>query len=101
MVDHPILNPLPSDQQALVEILGECWLRNGRWPVFDYLNRRLQMLVGADATGVMARLPVARRHVVRTYTGSSLRSEAVPSWSPISASDSRLAAYTICPKPSQ
>jgi len=59
--EHPILNELPSEQQALVEILGECWLRNRTWPVFDYLNRRLLSSVGADAMEAMSRLPVVQR----------------------------------------
>jgi hypothetical protein len=67
VADHPILLPLGSDGQALVEILGERWLQNRRWPVFDYLNRRLLRTVGADATETMSRLPVVQGHSIEVY----------------------------------
>lgn len=61
MVDHPILTRLPSDQQALVEFLGESWSQTRSWPVFDYLNRKLLTSFGVDAMEAMSRLPVVQR----------------------------------------
>lgn len=62
-VEHPILEELNADQQAMIDIIAETWLSLGRWPVYDYVSRKLLAATGADPISVLTFLPVIRKPV--------------------------------------
>jgi hypothetical protein len=59
-VEHPILSPLQAEHQAVVDILGHAWFPDHRWPVFDYLNRKLMSATGAAAAETLTTMPTVR-----------------------------------------
>lgn len=59
---HQIFDDLPEHQQALVDIIGDQWQRNGRWPVYDYIERTFRRQTGLSSLATMAQLPVVGRY---------------------------------------
>ncbi len=55
-----LLEPLSDLQQHLVEVVAEVFLRDRRWPIYDYVEKLLDR-VPADASLVMASLPNSQR----------------------------------------
>lgn len=35
---YPLLDPLPADQQALLQIIGNAVLATGTWPIYQYVE---------------------------------------------------------------
>jgi hypothetical protein len=56
-MDHQILDDLPAEQQALVDIIGRQWSQSSRWPVLDWVNRVFRRRTGLEALDVIFRLP--------------------------------------------
>jgi hypothetical protein len=55
-IDH-LFAPLPADQQALLQIIGDAVLANRTWPIYQYVEANLDEL-DYDAGVVFGRLPV-------------------------------------------
>src|SRR5262249_36843856 len=62
----PLLLPLPDDQKALIRIVGEATLKTGTWPVYQYVQAKLDDL-GHDDEAVFGGLPYMT-HGHLTYT---------------------------------
>ena len=62
----PLLHPLGPAQQALLEIVGAATTETGTWPVYQYVEAKLDDL-GFDTSQVFASLP-AISHLHMTYS---------------------------------
>lgn len=62
----PLLRPLSDAQQALIRIVGEAVLDTGAWPVYQYIEAKLEDL-GYDVESVFGGLPYIT-HGSLTYT---------------------------------
>ncbi len=55
-----LLDPLTEDQQELVEIVAQVFLKHGRWPIFDYVEKTLDR-DRIDANHAIATFPSSER----------------------------------------
>lgn len=52
----PLLRPINPAERALLEVVGDCALRTGGWPIYQYVEAKLDDL-NLDLAAVLASLP--------------------------------------------